>query len=215
MSPFPRRVHGCADCELLANGRCVFEPEEVAAGSSISAAGQIAGAVSFVCTGIVEVTRVGADRSVLRGPRTLLGLEALEKLPSPVEVRAMTDVRLCAAPLERVEAWLGPPSGARRLFELASRALIERDGEANLRAGPPEVRVARLLLALAPHAERGRDAALSKARAAAVTGLTPQALWRVLHRLAERGLVDSVTGFQIRDLRGLTELVSPPLRRSR
>ncbi|MBL8955362.1 MAG: Crp/Fnr family transcriptional regulator [Myxococcaceae bacterium] len=196
------------------NGRCVFEPEELAAGTVICPAGEVAATVTFVCTGVVEVTSPGAGRPVLRGPRTLLGLEALEQLPSPVEVRAMTDVRLCAAPLERVEAWLGPPSGARRLFELATRELMERAGQTNFRAGPPEVRVARLLLALPPHTGRGRHAACSKARAAAVTGLTPRALWRVLQRLAQRGLVDSVTGLQIRDLRGLTELVSRPPRTS-
>ncbi len=202
-----RAVHDCSDCELMMQGRCVFAPKKLAAEAVLTAQDMVAGEVTFVREGVVALTVLtpdGAEAHVaVRGPRSMLGLEALSGRPSPAEVTAVTDLQLCAAPAERVRSWLGPESAARRMFELAVGELLEQRRDVDLRSGPADVRVARFLLLCAEHVGRTRDAPFSKARAASVLGLRPETMSRVLKRLASRGIVDSSKNVRVLDLEAL------------
>ncbi len=192
--------------------RCAFAPRKLAADTVLMAQGVVAREVAFVREGVVALTALtpdGAEAHVaVRGPRSMLGLEALGEKPSAAEVRAVTDVQLCTAPVERVRPWLGPDSAALRMLELAMGELSEQRRDVGFRSGSAEVRVARFLLACANHVGRGKKAPFSKSRAAAVLGLRPETMSRVLKRLGERGILDSEHGIQVLDyeaLRGVAE----------
>jgi len=202
-----RAVRDCSDCELLMQGRCVFAPKKLSADAVLTAQDMVAEEVTFVRNGVVAMTVLTPDGEqahvAVRGPRSMLGLESLRKLPSPAEVTAVTDVQLCAAPAERVRAWLGPETAARRMFELAMGELLEQRRDVDFRSGPAEVRVARFLLLCAEHVGRGKDAPFSKQRAASMLGLRPETMSRVLKRLSARGILDSTHGVRVLDVDGL------------
>jgi CRP-like cAMP-binding protein len=197
-----RAVRDCGDCELLVRGQCVFGPKKVAADSVITLQDSVADEVSFVRKGVVAMTVLTSEGDqahvAVRGPRSLLGLEALRELPSPAEVTAVTDVELCVAAADRVRTWVGPETGARRMFELTVNELLDQRRDVDFRFGSAEARVARFLLVCAEHMGRGKGAAFSKMRAAAVVGLRPETLSRVLKRLAQRGAIE--TGPQVKIL---------------
>ncbi len=202
-----RAVRDCSDCELMVQGRCLFAPKKVPADAVLTAQDMIAQEVSFVRKGVVAMTVLTSEGDqahvAVRGPRSLLGLEALRALPSPGEVTAVTEVQLCAAPADRVKAWLGPETAARRMFELAMGELLDQRRDVDFRSGTADARVARFLLMCAEHVGRGKESPFSKARAASVLGLRPETLSRVLKRLSDRGIVDSSEGVRVLDLEAL------------
>ncbi len=206
-SMIKRPVRDCSDCELTVQGACVFAPRKLSADAVLTPQDMVADEVSFVRQGVVALTVLTAEGTqahvAVRGPRSMLGLEALNALPSPAEVTAVTDVQLCVASADRVRAWLGPDTGARRMFELAVGELLEQRRDVDLRSGPAEVRVARFLLLCAAHVGRGKRAPFSKARAASVVGLRPETMSRILARLAARGIVDRSTAVRVLDVEAL------------
>jgi CRP-like cAMP-binding protein len=202
-----KAVRDCGDCELLVLGKCVFSPKKLSADSVLTLQDSVADEVSFVRRGVVSLTVLTAEGEqahvAVRGPRSMLGLESLRGLPSPAEVSAITDVQLCAAPKERVNAWLGPESGARRMFELATAELLEQRRDVDFHSGSAEARVARFLLMCCEHLGRGKEAPFSKTRAASVLGLRPETLSRVLRRFAARGLIETGPDVRVLDRYGV------------
>jgi CRP-like cAMP-binding protein len=202
-----RAVRDCGDCELRVRGVCVFGPKKLAADSIITPQDSVAGEVSFVRKGVVALTVLTSEGNqahvAVRGPRSLLGLESLRALPSPAEVTAVTDVELCVAPADQVRSWVGPETGARRMFELAVGELLDQRRDVDFRSGAADARVARFLLVCGDHVGRGKDAAFSKTRAASVLGLRPETLSRVLKRLTDRGLIETAPAVKVLDPHGL------------
>jgi CRP-like cAMP-binding protein len=198
-----RAVRDCGDCELLVRGVCVFGPKKLGADSVITSQDSVANEVSFVRKGVVALTVLTSEGDqahvAVRGPRSLLGLESLRQLPSPAEVTAVTEVELCVAPAEKVRSWVGPETGARRMFELAVGELLDQRRDVDFRSGSAEARVARFLLVCGEHIGRGKEAAFSKMRAASVLGLRPETLSRVLKGLAQRGLILTTPALKIVD----------------
>ncbi|MBL8956522.1 MAG: Crp/Fnr family transcriptional regulator [Myxococcaceae bacterium] len=196
----------------MTQGRCVFAPKKLSAEAVLTAQDMVAEEVAFVRKGVVAMTVLTSDGEqahvAVRGPRSMLGLESLKALPSPADVTAVTELQLCAAPADRVKSWLGPESAARRMFEIAMGELLEQRRDVDLRSGPAEVRVARFLLMCAEHVGRGKDAPFSKARAAAVLGLRPETMSRILKRLAARGMVDSTKNVRVLDVEALRALAA-------
>ncbi len=196
----------------MVGGRCVFAPKKIEPDALLTPQGALANEIAFVRNGVVSLTTVAANGEqthvAVRGPRSLLGLEALQDKPSPAEVRAVTEVRLCTAPMHTVKGWLGPESAPKRLFELALGEVLEQRRDTDFRSGRAEARVARFVLACARHVGRGRDAPFSKARAAAILGMRPETLSRVLKKLSARGFLDASTGVRVLDADALSELAA-------
>jgi len=202
-----RNVHQCTDCELHVAGRCIFAPRTVPPDTLIAQQGEVPTVVSFVRQGVVSASTVTASGDVtgasVRGPRSMLGLEALRNLPSQAELRAVTEVGLCSAPLSTVNSWLGPDSAARRLFELALDEVLEQRRDASFRSGTAESRVARFTIVCAELVGRGHAAPISKNRVAGLLGIRPETLSRVLTSFAERGYIENSSGIKLRDVAAL------------
>lgn len=187
---------------------CVFAPAKREAGPVVTAQGELAARISFIRKGIVGLSTVSPKGdehwSAVRGPRSLLGLEALEGLSSSYEVRALTELELCAAPVSTVTAWLETLSGARTMFGLALAELLNQRRDIEFHTGTAEVRVARFCLACEPLlTPGGGHDHFSKVQVAALIGVRPETLSRVLRKFADAGLLDSSSGVRIIDRAGL------------
>ncbi|MFT3835850.1 MAG: Crp/Fnr family transcriptional regulator [Myxococcaceae bacterium] len=198
-----RAVHDCSDCELHTDRRCVFAPRTLQAGALLTPQGEVPSEVSFVRDGVVSTSTVAASGDVtgasVRGPRSLLGLEALRQLPSQAELRAVTPVALCSAPIAQVHDWLGPRGPARMMFEMTLDEVLEQRRDAAFRSGTAESRVARFTLVWSTLIGRGAATPISKTRVAALLGIRPETLSRVLTSFAERGLIERGKGITLKD----------------
>lgn len=199
-----RPVHECKDCELGAGGTCVFARKKVAADSVLVVQGSLAPELGFVRNGVISLSAVSGSGeqtwAAVRGPRSLLGIEAVEGAASACEVRTLTDVEVCAATVPTVKTWLGTAGGARVLFNLTLTELLEQRRDVDFRTGSIQARVARFALAF----ERliGTNDAhrpLSKSRVAGLLGIRPETLSRVLGRFSKRGYLDAATGMRVID----------------
>jgi len=201
-------VHECSDCELGQAGKCVFARKKVGPDSVLVPQGSLPVEVGFVRSGVVSLSAVSGDGEqtwgAVRGPRSLLGIEAMEGVASPCEVRTLTQVEICAATVPVVKGWLGSAGGARALFNLTLTELLEQRRDVDFRTGSIPARVARFALAF----ERligtnDVQRPLSKARVAALMGIRAETLSRVLRRFSTRGLLDSTMGIRVLDRAGL------------
>ena len=195
----------------MAGGKCVFARKKLAADSVLVAQGGLPGEIGFVRSGVIALSTVsGAGQQTwgaVRGPRSLLGVEAVEGVASPCEVRALTEVEICAATVPTVKSWLGSPGGARALFNLTLAELLEQRRDVDFRTGNVQARVARFALAF----ERlvGTNDALrplSKSRVAGLLGIRAETLSRVLRRFSGAGYIDSTVGMKVLDRAALEAL---------
>ncbi len=197
-------VHDCASCSLGPRGRCVFARKAVRAGAVMVVQGEAPPELAFVRSGIVALTTVGDDGAeawtAIRGPRSLLGAEAMQGAASRSEVRAVTDVELCTASVQTVHRLLADPASARALFQLTVSELLDQRRDIDFRSGGTEARVARLMLAL--------DAPLPKARAASLLGIRAETFSRVLRRFAARGLIDRGAAMRVLDRAALEAIAA-------
>lgn len=94
-------VHGCSDCPLNSQGRCPFVARRVPAGTTLWSQSDVPREIVFVKDGLVSITANDATghevMSAVRGPRALLGFEALRNRPARGAVDALTDVQVCSA----------------------------------------------------------------------------------------------------------------------
>jgi CRP-like cAMP-binding protein len=206
-----RPVHDCGDCELNAGGKCVFARKTLEPDALIVPQGAVPTEVGFVRRGMIALSTVSrsGDQTwgAVRGPRSLLGVEAVSGSPSACEVRALTEVEICAATVPVVKSWLGSVGGARTLFDLTLIELLEHRRDVDFQTGTAEARVARFALACERYIGTGsRVRPLSKARVAALVGMRPETLSRVLHRFSERGYLDSSSGVRVLDREALEAL---------
>lgn len=191
---FSTPVSTCQSCpiSLTAGGRCPFTPTKVPASAVICAQGERHPSIYFVREGAVTVSAVdeaGNERSVsVRGPRSLLCLEALRGTASPSEVRALSDVRLCGLPVEEISRWLGQEgTPARHLLELLMTELERHQGDIQWRSGDSLARVARFLQTVGLRPKGASP--LSKQLVARVLAMRPETFSRCLTQLTERGIV--------------------------
>ena len=194
-------VSDCSSCPVLAGGgrRCAFTPCAFPAGSLVIAEGEASDRIYFVRQGLLALgpRSPGAALS-LRGPRSLLGIEALRGERAPVEVWALTAVRLCALAVDRLPEWVEPGGApARAMVELLADDVAHRAREQRLLQGPALSRLARLLLLVHAAPEPPR---LEKQLLARLIGLRPETFSRNLRRLADDGLIDALS----------TEVLDPP-----
>lgn len=163
------------------------------AGAVLYLAGEAAERIMFVKRGAVTLARdVDHARGegvtwTVRRPGSVLGAEALVRATYLDSARAVTDVIVCVAQLEEVDAWMRTREGAGRA--LLECVLSTQCADAPRRAsseGSARQRVASWLL------EQARDpaAALPRQVVAALLGMLPETLSRALASLASRGLIE-------------------------
>jgi CRP-like cAMP-binding protein len=212
-------VNGCADCPLNSNGRCPFVSKKLSAGSSLWNQGDVPRDVVFVKDGLISVTSADAMghevMSAVRGPRSLVGFEALRVQPSRGTVDAITDAQVCTADAAAVRQWAGLDGGtsareaavsASSLLTLALDELDRMVRDIDLRSGPALSRVARFLLASSKLIDAGRQAPFSKQHVAQLIGIRAETMSRCLKKLQTAGIIESGRAVRIRDPERLAEV---------
>lgn len=191
--------HGCPSLE-----------RKVIAGDTLIEQGDAPRAVMLLKEGLVGMCTVndaGAELGcTVRGPRTLLGLEALYSMKSSYRVWALTNITLCEAPIERLGPWIGSlstPLGAllRLAIEEGNRRVTER---LDLGGGAVS-RIARLLLRRCVDLQRNR-LELSQRLVARVLSMTPETVSRALSKLHSAGAVATTRPIAIGDVKQLRRL---------
>lgn len=205
-------VHDCRTCPIgsAAVGRCPFTPSRVPAGAVLCAQDEHQSNTWFVREGLLALRTVDADGGeswlALRGPRSLLYAGAAHQ-PSPCEVRAVTEARLCSAPTETLTGWMGPPgSPSRALLELLLGELERHRRELSWRSGDSLSRLARFILAA--FAEDESQALPPKQLVARALGMRPETLSRCLRRLIDMGLVAQEPTLRVLDRERLAAVAS-------
>lgn len=214
-------VHECQECPLNSGGRCPFVNRRVAAGTTLWSQGDVPREVVFVKDGLVSLTSNDATGhevlSAVRGPRALLGFEALRNQPARGAVDALTEVQVCSAEPTTVRHWVGLESqgtvptrdvsaSATTLLNLALDELDRTTRDIDLRSGPALSRVARFLLASSKLIDAGRQAPFSKQHVAQLLGIRAETMSRCLKKLQTAGLIESGRMVKIRDAERLAEV---------
>ncbi|HYV44257.1 MAG TPA: Crp/Fnr family transcriptional regulator [Myxococcaceae bacterium] len=207
---FTHPVSQCRSCPvgLAAQGRCPLTPTHVPAGAVLCSQGEHPTATHWLRAGTALLTSsdgAGAERAVsLRGPRSLLALEAMRGATSPVEIRALTDLDLCSARGDALADWAGPAgTPARAMVDLLLQELGARQVDLELSRGSALSRVARLCAALA-----AASPPVPKQVAARALGLRPETFSRCLGRLAQRGLLAPGPRIRVLNEGGLAEIAA-------
>jgi CRP/FNR family transcriptional regulator, cyclic AMP receptor protein len=207
---FELPVHACTDCALNGSGRCPFVNKKIKAGQTFWMQGDVPRELFFVKDGLVTLSSTepsGTETlSTVRGPRSLVGTEALQGRPSPVNVEALTDVTVCAADANTVQRWMGPATPAATLLGLTLDELNRNARDLNFRSGPSLARVARFLLEYARLIDAGRQAPFSKQHVARLLGMRAETLSRCLRQLVDDKLIESGRHVSILDVEKLTQV---------
>lgn len=185
---FRRAAPGARFAALAREARTLHAPR----GGVIARRGERLGGVGVVARGLVKLSLRGDAEKVLRlaGPGDTFGEEALLlDRPLAVDVAALADTLVVMAPRKPLLRLLdSDPRLMRELLGLLSERVqsLVADFEATTLHGARE-RLAAYLASLAS----GGDATLpaSKTVIAARLGMTKETLSRLLHRLADEGVI--------------------------
>lgn len=191
----------CQSCRLGIASQpypCPFHEVRRTAGSVLVQQDERSPCVWYLRRGQVVLGATNAAGSVqssaVRGPDTLLAIEALLGEPVPYQISALTDVVLCTLDAEAFRAWvgsLGSPMGS--VLELALREAGRRVAERQALEGTAVRRVSRFLLQ--HHDEAGANAdRVPQQVLAQVLGMRPETLSRALARLRAAGAIASGRG---------------------
>jgi CRP/FNR family transcriptional regulator len=215
-------VNGCATCRIGAasdvghGGHCPMVDRRRPAGASLYVAGEPAERVWFVKHGALLLSRDADDGGgagvawAVRRAGSLVGVEALVRGTYLDSARALTDVTVCVATREDMDAWLrtrGP--AARAVLECVLLALC---ADAPRRAGADgnaRRRVAGWLLEQPREPGAASTAGLPRQVVAGLLGMLPETLSRALGSLAKEGVV-AVTRrrVEIRDVAALEAIAA-------
>lgn len=215
-------VRDCAECPLGSAPRCPFVNRRIPAGTTLWSQGDVPRELVLLKDGLVSLTSNDATGhevlSAVRGPRALLGFEALRNQPARAAVDAITDIVVCTAEPTTVRHWVGlaegaAPAATHGVFSSATAmlnlALDELDRTAHdidLRSGPALSRVARFLMASSTLIDAGRQAPFSKQHVAQLLGIRAETMSRCLKKLHTAGLIDSGRTVDILDGERLAEV---------
>jgi CRP-like cAMP-binding protein len=157
--------------------------------------------VYLIKAGLVSLSAANARGAELmlmvRGPNSLLCVEAMRGQSSPYEVRALSRVRLCSLAAEEMKRWIGPLRGpAQAILDLLLEEYGAQRAEVNFREGSCLSRVARFALAYATFLAERPDA-VRKQVLARMLGMRPETLSRCLTRLERLGAIDASHGVRV------------------
>lgn len=165
--------------------------------------GDVPREVLYVREGLVSLSSTepsGSESlSAVRGPRSLLGAEALSARPAHSSVEALTDVTVCATPATRLQEWVGPGNPAGAMMRLLVDEHSRNARDLNLRSGPSMARLARFLLEFARLVDAGRKAPFSKQHVARILGMRAETLSRCLRQLVDFGIIESGRQVKVKD----------------
>jgi len=208
---FAAAVASCEDCVIgkASSHRCPFAPQQLPARAVVCHQGEAPGRVVFVREGVLALASTdaagGEGALALRGPRSLLCVEALLGLPAPAEIRALSDVKLCSLSSARLADWVGPESSpARAMVSLLLLELQQRQLDLGWLEGKSLTRVARYFLARDLWPEDDRP--VRKQTLARLLGMRPETLSRCLRQLVRRGVIDAGRGHRVKDVVALNAL---------
>lgn len=236
-----RRAAACARCPIGKaagvgqGGRCPMSDRPRAAGTFLYSEGETVDKVWFVKQGTVVLSREADDRRgrgvawAIRRAGTLLGVEGLVRRTYLDSARAVTDVTLCSASREEIEAWVDAREpAARALLDLVLRAQAHDFPRRARSEGNAVKRVARWLLDEGPESAAG----IPRTVLAELLGMLPETLSRALAALVARGALETTRrSIRIAGVEALNEAAgvspdeatgssprwtsrSPPIRRS-
>src|SRR5512143_904781 len=147
----PLRCQTCGLVNRSAVTECPFHDARRNAGTILIHEGTKPTSIIYLRRGQVvlsSTSAAGAEVScAVRGPDSMIGLEALLDQPMPYQVWALTDVAVCMLDADGFRSWLGSlssPLGAALNFSLQEAA--RRVGERQALQGTALKRVARFLM---------------------------------------------------------------------
>ncbi|MCU0695504.1 MAG: Crp/Fnr family transcriptional regulator [Myxococcaceae bacterium] len=214
-------VDTCRSCPLHAEGRCGFVPRRVRAGEVLWEQGEVPREVLFVKRGAVALTGRDSEGNHwwngVRGPRAVLGIEALQSRPARAAARALSDGAVCASDPVVMRVQLGVDGGrggalASAMVPLLLEELDRRSDEVASRSGPALVRVARFILEHHDVVESGKRGPFSKRHVASMLGIRPETMSRNLTALADAGVIRVEPDIEVLDRARLESFATPPRR---
>lgn len=217
-------VASCPECPLGTSGRCAFVPRKVPAGTQLWPQGEVPPELVFVKSGLLASSATDASGQELgaavRGPRSLLGFEALRGQPSRSAVEALTDTVVCSATATTVKQQaglhgvsdpgdVGPNASALLQLALDELLRVERDGD--LRSGSALSRVARFVMSWGNLIASGQHAPFSKRHVATLLGLRPETLSRCFRALKTAGVISDGRDVRVLDMARLEQFAKGDL----
>ncbi len=214
-------IPSCLECPLGAAGSCAFISRQVPRGTQLWAQGDVPNELVFVKSGVLgmSTTDVSGDElaTAVRGPRSLLGFEALRGQSTSASMEALTDSVVCTATPITVLQHTGLRSngtassphvaaGTHALLELMLDELLRVGRDAEQRSGSAMARVTRFLAQNSGIISSIRNAPFSKRHVAALLGVRPETLSRCLRVLEEAGVITTGRVPRVLDATRLEEL---------
>lgn len=218
---FEKPVESCAACPLHAGGRCAFVPRKVSAGEKLWEQGEVPPEVMFVQSGTVALTATDAEGghwwNGVRGPKSLLGVEAIQGRPARARAEVVTDSSLCTADPVMLRVQMGAdgsppqyPELTAALVPLLLDELDRRSEETQGRSGTALSRVARFILEHSEVVASGQRGPFSKRHVASMLGIRPETMSRCLAALTKENIITVGRHITVNDRAKLEGIASPP-----
>jgi CRP-like cAMP-binding protein len=197
----PTRLAVCSACPVGKasgvghGGQCPMVDRPREAGTWIYGEGDAIDRIFFVKKGSVVLSREANDRGervvawAVRHAGSVLGIEGLVRATYLDSARAVTDVVLCSAPIERIRCWLADQRpAARALLDLVLQAQSFDSPRRSGAEGNATQRVARWLL---DDGATGIDPSLPRGVIAELLGMLPETFSRALSSLRALGAIET------------------------
>jgi CRP/FNR family transcriptional regulator len=183
-------------------GVCHFKPRRFDAGAQLWNQGEDQASLVFVKDGLLGVNSTDAEGRELcagvRGPRSMLGLEALRGESAKATAIALTDATVCSAWAAGLQEQLNHDE-TKTLLNFVLDELVQMTRDSDLRTGPALSRVARFLVRHGRLMAPGKRAPFSKHHAAQLLAVRPETFSRCLRVLEDAGVIDA-RDLSVRDL---------------
>jgi CRP-like cAMP-binding protein len=192
-----KSIDSCRSCpigkttDIISGGTCPWVGRQRQAGELLYLQGEPARTVWFVKRGTVVLTRAGVDGhegpQAVRGAGTFVGLEALVRPTYQHQARLTVPSVVCAASVDTVDEWLGPPDSPARAALVQVLETVASD--LPRAAGPDGPAVRRVASWLCDQAKEGMAPPIPRQVVAGLLGMTPATFSRALAALAARGTI--------------------------